>query len=76
MTAIATLPAAIDADIAESADAGVARRPVQVIGVAIDDAAGEDRLSFIVVDNEGRGRLIPASRLTFTDDAVMPPKYG
>ena len=49
---------------------------MQVIGVALDDAAGEDRLSFVVVDHEGHGRLVPASRLTFTDDAVMPPKYG
>jgi hypothetical protein len=30
----------------------------------------------VVVDQNGSGRLIPASGLHFTDDAVMPPKYG
>jgi hypothetical protein len=50
---------------------------VQVIGVAVDDpAAGEDRLSFLIVDHDGHGRLVPSSKLAFTDDAVLPPKYG
>ena len=75
MTAIATFAAAIDADLAEPDGRG--KRSVQVVGVALDDpAAGAERLSFVVVDHDGRGRLIPASGLTFTDDAVMPPKYG
>jgi hypothetical protein len=76
MTAIATFTAALDADLVEPVD-GSGKRSVQVIGVALDDpAAGADRLSFLVVDHDGRGRLIPASGLAFTDDAVMPPKYG
>ena len=76
MTAIATFASALDADLAEPVDAG-GKRSVQVIGVALDDpAAGTDRLSFLVVDHDGHGRLIPASSLAFTDDAVMPPKYG
>ena len=76
MTAIATFASAIDADLAEAHDAG-GKRSVQVIGVALDDpAAGVERLSFVVVDHDGHGRLIPASGLTFTDDSVMPPKYG
>ena len=75
MTAIATFASAIDADLAEPNQSG--KRSVQVIGVALDEpAAGADRLHFVVVDHDGRGRLIPASGLTFTDDAVMPPKYG
>jgi hypothetical protein len=76
MTAIATFTAALDADLAEPVDAS-GKRSVQVIGVALDDpGAGVDRLSFLVVDHDGHGRLIPASRLAFTDDSVMPPKYG
>lgn len=76
MTAIATFTAAIDADLVEPAD-GHSKRSVQVIGVAVDDAAaGGERLNFVVVDHDGRGRLVPATGLIFTDDAVMPPKYG
>jgi hypothetical protein len=75
MTAIATFPAAIDADLPNPD--GLGKRSVQVIGVALDDAsAGEDRLNFLIVDHEGHGRLVPSSGLLFTDDAVMPPKYG
>ena len=76
MSSIATFNTAIDADLTEPLDAG-GKVAVQVIGVALDDAAaGGDRLSFVVVDQNGSGRLIPASGLHFTDDAVMPPKYG
>ncbi len=76
MTAIATFTTAIDADLTVPAD-GRGKRSVQVIGVAVDDpAAAGERLSFLIVDHDGRGQLIPASGLTFTDDAVMPPKYG
>ena len=76
MTAIATFTSALDADLAEPDDAS-GKRSVQVIGVALDDAVkGTDRLSFLIVDHDGHGRLIPASKLAFTDDAVMPPKYG
>jgi hypothetical protein len=75
MASIATFASALDADVTQPAPGG--RRSVQVIGVALDEAdAGTERLSFIVVDHEGHGQLVPASRLTFTDDAVMPPKYG
>ncbi len=75
MTAIATFASALDADLSEPDASG--KRSVQVIGVAVDDPVkGSDRLSFLVVDHDGRGRLVPASGLTFTDDAVMPPKYG
>ena len=76
MTAIATFSSAIDADV--SLPAGeTGKRSVQVIGVALDDASGSgERLSFLIVDHDGHGRLVPASQLTFTDDAVMPPKYG
>ncbi len=76
MTAIATFTSALDADLVEPVDA-TGKRSVQVIGVALDDpAAGVDRLSFLIVDHDGHGRLIPSSKLAFTDDAVMPPKYG
>jgi hypothetical protein len=76
MAAISTFASAIDADLAESAESG-SRRSVAVIGMALDDAgSGESRLSFVVVDHDGRGRLVPAADLTFTDDSVMPPKYG
>ena len=76
MTAIATFTTAIDADLIVPAD-GRAKRSVQVIGVALDDpAAGVERLSFLIVDHDGGGQLIPASGITFTDDTVMPPKYG
>ena len=75
MTAIATFTSAFDADLAVPTEGG--KRSVQVIGVALDEAdAGAERLSFLVVDHDGHGRLVPASGLTFTDDAVMPPKYG
>jgi hypothetical protein len=75
MTAIATFASAFDADL--SAPDESRKRSVQVIGVALDDpGAGTERLSFLVVDHDGHGRLVPASGLTFTDDAVMPPKYG
>jgi hypothetical protein len=75
MTAIATFASAFDADLV--APDGSGKRAVQVIGVALDDpAAGDDRLSFVVVDHEGRGRLVPASKIVFTDDDVTPPKYG
>ncbi len=76
MTAIATFSSAIDADVTTPVD-GSGKRSVQVIGVALDDPSGNgERLSFLIVDHDGHGRLIPASQLTFTDDAVMPPKYG
>jgi hypothetical protein len=76
MTAIATFSSAIDADVTLPVDES-GKRSVQVIGVALDDAgASGERLSFLIVDHDGHGRLIPASQLTFTDDAVMPPKYG
>ena len=76
MTAIATFASALDAELDEP-EPQSGKRSVQVIGVALDDAAGKaDRLSFVVVDHDGRGRLVPASKLVFTDDAVMPPKYG
>ena len=58
-------------------DDGPGKRSVQVIGGALCcPAAGAERLSFVVVDHDGRGRLIPAPGLVFTDDSVMPPKYG
>ena len=79
MPAIATFQNALDADLDESPD-GSAKRTTQVIGVAVDDgdtATGADaRLLFLIVDHDGRGQLVPASRLTFTDDKVLPPKYG
>jgi hypothetical protein len=75
MTAIATFASAFDADLSAPNEGG--KRSVQVIGVALDDpSVGVERLSFLVVDHDGHGRLVPASGLTFTDDAVMPPKYG
>jgi hypothetical protein len=74
MSSIATFASAIDADLATPDDSG--KVSVQVIGVAIDDGTGSDRLSFVVVDHDGHPRLVPASALRFTDDAVMPPKYG
>jgi hypothetical protein len=77
MTSIATFTSAIDADLDDPSEAA-AKRSVQVIGVALDEGAGppDTRLSFLVVDRDGRGRMVPAAHLTFTDDAVMPPKYG
>ena len=76
MTAIATFSSAIDADLARPAP-HAGKRSVQVIGVALDDpSAGEERLSFVIVDHDGLGQLVPASHLVFTDDSVMPPKYG
>jgi hypothetical protein len=76
MSSIATFTSAFDADLTDPQDGG-RKRSVQVVGVAIDDAAqGDDRLTFLVVDHDGRGRLVAASGLRFTDDAVMPPKYG
>jgi hypothetical protein len=76
MTAIATFASAIDADLAEATTAS-GKRSVQVIGVALDESRPpQDGLRFLIVDHEGRGRLVDASALTFTDDAVMPPKYG
>jgi len=76
MTAIATFSHAIKADLTRPAPHG-GKRTVQVIGVALDDSsAGEERLNFLIVDHDGRGQLVPASHLVFTDDSVMPPKYG
>jgi hypothetical protein len=79
MPAIATFPNALDADL-EEAPGGPGKRSTQVIGVAIDDGDGAtpatNRLLFLIVDHEGHAHLVPASRVTFTDDKVMPPKYG
>jgi hypothetical protein len=77
MPAIATFATALDAELDEAME-GSAKRSAQVIGTAIDDGTGpvNDRLLFLIVDHEGHGHLVPASRLTFTDDKVMPPKYG
>jgi hypothetical protein len=78
MPAIATFPSALDATLDRAPD-GSDRRAAQVIGVAIDDVdgqSGSDRLSFLIVDHDGHGQLVPASHVTFTDDKVMPPKYG
>lgn len=76
MTAIATFASAIDADLVEPRGGGD-KKSVQVIGVALDDpSTGDQRLSFVVVDHDGRGMLVPAAKLVFTDDSVMPPKYG
>jgi hypothetical protein len=77
MPAISLFPAALDATLQESADER--RRSAQVVGVAMDDANGQpaqDRLMFVVVDHDGHGRLVSAAQITFTDDKVMPPKYG
>jgi hypothetical protein len=74
MSSIATFASAFDADLVTADESG--KVSVQVIGVAIEDGTGDDRLHFVVVDHDGRGRLVPASGLRFTDDAVMPPKYG
>ena len=75
MASIATFSSALDADVTLPAPGG--RTSVQVIGIALEEAdAGVERLNFVIVDHDGRGQIVPASRLTFTDDAVMPPKYG
>jgi hypothetical protein len=75
MTAIATFRSALDADLDHPDSSG--KRSVQVIAVAIDEGTGEvERLRFVIVDHDGRGRLVPATQITFTDDAVTPPKYG
>ena len=76
MSAIATFRTAIDADL-DQPIGDSSRRSVQVIGIALDDqATGAQRLSFVIVDHDGHGHLVPATDLTFTDDSVMPPKYG
>jgi hypothetical protein len=76
MSSIATFPSAIDADLIASIDAS-GKVSVQVIGMVIDDGAtGDDRLSFVIVDHEGHGRVVSAATLRFTDDAVTPPKFG
>lgn len=75
MAAIATFTSAIDADLNMPAGEG-SRRSVQVIGVALEEQGGGQRLAFLIVDHDGNGRLVPATDLTFTDDSVMPPKYG
>ena len=75
MSGIATFGSAIDADLISPDENG--KRSVQVIGVALaDGSTGGDGLHFVIVDHEGHGRLVPGSALIFTDDAVMPPKYG
>jgi len=74
MSSIATFTSAIDADLTTPDNNG--KVSVQVIGVAIDDGADGERLSFVVVDHDGHPRLVPASALRFTDDSVIPPKYG
>jgi len=75
MASIATFNSALDADVSEPAPGG--RKSVQVIGIALEDPdSGLERLNFVVVDHDGHGQIVPASRLTFTDDAVSPPKYG
>ena len=77
MTAVATFATALDAELDLAPD-GPGKRSAQVIGVALDDGDGAatERLMFLVVDHEGRGHLVAASRVTFKDDKVMPPKYG
>jgi hypothetical protein len=78
MSAIATFPTALDA-ILDRAPDGNDRRAAQVIGVAIEDRGGKaatDGLMFLIVDHDGHGQLVPAAHVTFTDDKVMPPKYG
>lgn len=76
MSSIATFASAIDGELTESIDSS-GKVSVQVIGVVVDDGAkGDDRLSFVVVDHEGHGRLVAAKALRFTDDSVTPPKYG
>jgi len=76
VASIATFRSALDADMSLPVDT-LGKRSVQVIGVTLDEAdADREQLSFIVVDHDGHGRLVPASQLIFTDDAVMPPKYG
>lgn len=79
MPAIATFPAALDAELGQAPD-GSGKLSAQVIGVAIDDADGATpatgRLMFLIVDHDGHGHLVSASNVTFTDDKVMPPKYG
>jgi hypothetical protein len=76
MAAIATFASAIDADLSKPIGDS-SRRSVQVIGVALEDqVSGGQRLAFVIVDHDGHGHLVPATELTFTDDSVMPPKYG
>jgi hypothetical protein len=76
MTAIATFASGLDADLQDEQPA-FGKRSVQVIGIALDDSGSSgERLQFVIVDHDGRGSLVPASRLVFTDDSVTPPKYG
>jgi hypothetical protein len=79
MPAISTFATALDAELHEPPDGGV-KRSTQVIGFAIDDGDGStaanERLMFLIVDHDGRARLVSAAHVTFTDDKVMPPKYG
>ena len=78
MPAITTFATALDAELDRAPD-GSDRRAAQVIGVALDDGQGQaasDRLLFLIVDHDGHGHLVPASHVRFTDDKVMPPKYG
>ncbi len=77
MPSIATFPAALNALLAEPGQDGRPRH-VQVIGVALLEAGEgtESPLHLIVVDGEGRGRVLPASAVKITDDSVLPPKYA
>ena len=75
MASIATLSSALKADVLQPAPGG--RSSVLVIGIALEEAeSGIERLNFVIVDHDGHGQIVPASQLTFTDDSVMPPKYG
>lgn len=75
MASIATFGSALDADFDQPDTSG--KRSVQVIAVAIADSGGDTSgLAFVIVDHDGRARLVPAAHLTFTDDSVTPPKYG
>ncbi len=77
MPSISTFPAALNALLTEPVQDGRARH-VQVIGVALLDAgeAKEPQLHLLVVDGEGRIRVMAAHAVKVTDDSVLPPKYA
>lgn len=78
MPTIATFPAALNAILAQPGPDGRSRH-VQVIAVALVEGVEADSTvtpHYLVVDGEGRGRLLPADAVKIVDDSVLPPKYA
>lgn len=75
MSTIATFPAALSAILVEPGGDGRTRH-VQVIAVALVGDGEAPTVHYLVVEADGRARLVAIDGVKLVDDSVLPPKYA